>query len=306
MPPKEKPKYRNFVFTFNNWQDHPKREARFHDFNFDENVRYVAFSYEVAPTTGTPHLQGVAVLWEPRLEEWVWQEFPAGIYWKNMLGTFTQASDYCGKNGNQIFEFGDRPMQGKRTDINIFQRELESGKSFEQVARQENFVATAAKFQKFFTTYAGWVERDREDRELREEYATFVPRPWQARVLDIIAGGVIPRKIHWMWDPRGDVGKSYFAGYLDAVHGAFVGGFDKKADIAYAYNKQRIVVFDFPRGTDFTSMYPILEDLKNGRISSPKYESKTKRFPIPHVFVFANDAPDQRRMSSDRWDVVRI
>jgi len=153
----EKPKYRNWVFTFNNWHLHEFRHARFHDFDFDENVRYVAFSYEIGATTGTPHLQGVAVLWGDRTKDWVIEKFPAGIRWDHMRGTFEQACDiYCGKNGNQIFEFGEAPMKGRRTDIISTKRLLDQGVPLRTVATMENHYGTVMKFHKSMSIYAGW------------------------------------------------------------------------------------------------------------------------------------------------------
>jgi hypothetical protein len=141
--------------TFNNWQNHPEREARMHNFVFDDNVRYVAFSYEVGEQ-GTPHLQGVAVLWGDRTKDWMIQQFPAGIHWEIMRGTFTQASEYCGKNGNTIFHFGKEPQKGRSSDILGFKRLLDAGERLQTVAQMEPHHGSFLKYQKAYSIYAGW------------------------------------------------------------------------------------------------------------------------------------------------------
>ncbi len=92
----------NFVFTFNNWQEHLERHTKFLDFDFHYNVCYIAFSYEIAPSTGTQHLHWhrVKCLWEEHTLEWIVQQLPAGIKWDIMCTTFTRAMDYCGKDSN--------------------------------------------------------------------------------------------------------------------------------------------------------------------------------------------------------------
>ena len=43
-----------------------------------------------------------------------------------------------------------------------------------------------------------------------------------------------------------------------------------------------------------------MENLKNGRLFSSKYNSRLKLFPRPHVVVFANFAEPENAFSADR------
>ena len=105
-------------------------------------------------------------------------------------------------------------------------------------------------------------------------------------------------------------GKSFLAGYLISQHNAVVFTHGKMADIAHSYNNQPIVIFDLSRtqAENLDHIYSLIECFKNGRISSPKYDSIDKIFKPPHVLVFANFVPTEEeqlaKLSADRW-VIR-
>ncbi|WAR27256.1 MREP-like protein [Mya arenaria] len=104
----------------------------------------------------------------------------------------------------------------------------------------------------------------------------------------------------------GGVGKTTLAKYLKCVKGAAVFMNGKSADIAHAYNCEKIVVFDFARCMQEFVNYSIIEAIKNGLIFSPKYESKSLQFKEPAVIVFANDVPCLKQLSEDRWNLMTI
>lgn len=135
-----------------------------------------------------------------------------------------------------------------------------------------------------------------------------VLRPWQQDLMDILNGPVNPRHIHWIWEDVGNIGKSFMASYLARNHGALVISNGKTADIAYLMKKDyRIVVWDLARCTDFDKInYGAMEDIKNCRIFSAKYQSVVKHFECPHIVVFANAPPPHGKFSADRLQVNNI
>lgn len=64
----------------------------------------------------------------------------------------------------------------------------------------------------------------------------------------------------------------------------------------------RVVFFDIPRSQTNVS-YRAIEQVKNGVITSTKYESQTLILTIPHVVIFANWPPKREMLSEDRWDI---
>lgn len=129
---------------------------------------------------------------------------------------------------------------------------------------------------------------------------------WQKDIIDLIRTKPDQRSIYWYWEPIGSRGKSVFTKHLCIHYEVAFMQSAKKADIAYAYNNQPIVIFNIPREKEDVMSYDALESLKDGLMFSAKYESTAKIFNCPHVIVFANFPPDESKLSTDRWKIVRL
>lgn len=70
--------------------------------------KYIAYSKEVAPTTGTPHLQGYVSFSNPKTLDQVKKLFPR-CHISIMIGTLTQNDVYCSKVANMT-ERGEKPI----------------------------------------------------------------------------------------------------------------------------------------------------------------------------------------------------
>lgn len=114
------------------------------------------------------------------------------------------------------------------------------------------------------------------------------------------------RQVTWYWEPVGNAGKSFLADWLEIKRDAFVVTGGKFADIAYAFNYQEYIVFDFARDQQDRFPYQLLEDFKNRRIFSTKYASMMKRAVSCKLIVFANFEPERAKLSQDRWDIHRL
>lgn len=88
-------------------------------------VRYIVFAYEIAPTTGHPHIQGYIEMNKPcrgrALQEILWAN--ANCAWRR--GPRSKARDYCRKVEDWV-EFGswDAGGQGARTDLHELMDEV--------------------------------------------------------------------------------------------------------------------------------------------------------------------------------------
>jgi len=96
---------RNFCFTWNNYDESSK------EYLSTLACKYVAFAEELAPTTGTKHLQGYISFANPRTIAQARAKLP-GCHVETMLGSILQNEEYCSKAGNLI-EFGEKPVLPK-------------------------------------------------------------------------------------------------------------------------------------------------------------------------------------------------
>jgi len=248
---------------------------------------------------GTPHYQGYIRSNKVLTPKGVRALCPRA-HWENRRGTHEEAYSYCTKLETRISPpLGNMPRAshgGKRNDLDIARVVVAQCKTWSDVIAHPGLDPVRAK-------YPNW---------LRETYDSFTPigivlsptRPWQKSLLERLDGEPDSRKILWHYDPVGGAGKSSMSKWLMKNRDALVLSNAKSADIAHVLDRQRIVVFDYSRSQEANINYGPVEDIKNGLIFSPKYGSRVKVFPIPHVVVFANFDWPTGKFSEDRKDVT--
>jgi len=131
---------------------------------------------------------------------------------------------------------------------------------------------------------------------------------WQKEIEEIFNTEPDDRKIHWFYDKNGGIGKSAFVKYMVIKHQCLFCDGGKKADlINLVFNNNmdecKCVIWDLPRNTGNNISYSTIESVKNGMVCNTKYETGVKCFNSPHIFVFANEAPELEKLSQDRWSV---
>ena len=134
-------------------------------------------------------------------------------------------------------------------------------------------------------------------------------RPWQRAVYNLLNDPPDDRTVTWIFDRDGDTGKSVFAKYISSMNPKCLRVENVPMwDIALALDDHNIIIFDLPRQKDvnINFKYAILEQLKNGHIFSPKYQSKEKIFGNVHVVVMCNYLPEKKQLTLDRWKVLAL
>lgn len=139
-------------------------------------------------------------------------------------------------------------------------------------------------------------------------------RPWQKSIVDLVKGEPDDRTINWFWESEGNMGKSALCKYLIVKHDAMV----LSGKIADIHNgilmkmkddedwEPTLIVLDIPRVSHGAVSYAGIEKIKDGFFFCGKYEGGMCVFNSPHILVFANEPPDESKMSADRWNVVEL
>lgn len=133
-------RHRSYCFTVNNYTEEDIVKLN------SIECKYIIFGKEIAPTTETKHLQGYVQFSQGKsftqIQEWL----PAGTHIEVAKGSPAQNIAYCSK-GDDYLERGERPEQGKRSDIKDFVEEMKRT-TLEDAALK--FTDTYVKYPKAF------------------------------------------------------------------------------------------------------------------------------------------------------------
>lgn len=289
---------RAFVFTIHNFNEDAESLLQSNYFS----AQYLVYGYEVGGVTGRPHLQGYVYFANARSFDSVRKELIklGDPFLEQAKGDPNQNYDYCSKDGNYL-ELGVRPKSQKEKG----QLATERWESARLAAIEGRFNDIPADL---YIRYHSAIRRIHEERNvpiptnLIEEL-----RPWQRILKEELEGPVHNRKVIWYHDAIGNTGKSAMADFIVFRLGGFKIPMGKSVDLAYALpDNPKIIVFDLVRKMEDHVNYGFMEACKNGSVFSPKFHSKMRYFPQPHVVIFSNFMPDMRALSEDRWDIREL
>lgn len=148
-----------------------------------------------------------------------------------------------------------------------------------------------------------------------------VPSPWswQADLLDKCAVFREDcRIVTWYYDPIGGCGKSTCIDLAESRFGPeflFVSSSGRVTDMAEVVRTHikrtstdpRIIFVDLERSVrDRDSIYSVIENLANGRLTATKYSSESFKVETDHLVVFSNFLPRVERLSLDRWNILHL
>lgn len=145
---------RGWCYTVNNYSD---TDIDLLD-DISNVATYLCYGKEVAPTTGTPHLQGYVYFDNAKTFSKIQKLLPKGSHIEVAKGNALENNNYCKKDGD-FKEFGTRPAQGKRSDIDLIKQEIISGKGMKdiiEIASNYQSLKTAELLLKYKENKRNW------------------------------------------------------------------------------------------------------------------------------------------------------
>lgn len=270
-----------WIFTLNNYTDHDKEMF---SSIVPEFCTKCIIGLEVGES-GTPHFQGI-LEFKTKSRPMSVFKYTDRISWKlKNKQPFQVGVDYCAKGEQKHKEWEEHNINGPEWGLNrdIF---LKIGCDWSKV--------------KYIPTI-----------KIIEEL-----RPFQADILKMLLGPVNENKVIWVYDKRGQLGKSELLRYLYVKYKMPFSYGGKASDIVNLVfnhkeylleNDKAVMIYNFGRDTDNEKIsYKSMEQISDGCISNTKFETGCFVCNKPHVLVLANCLPKREALTKSRWIVKTI
>lgn len=323
-------------FVINNWTESHKKAIE--KYCKRAPTSYVIYQHEVGDETGTPHLQGF--IYNPNKIKWriAIEVFIAPKKLRNP--SFQCQINYCTKSKTRDITYPDfvehnpknRPVdkkdpkqqgsQGKKGGQQGKEAEIERWKNIREACKGTTYSKFCDEYPDIGAKYSNaikeWIN-EYNTREIEKGWdLDFIEdnadvewtKPFELHVDKHISDNLekwVPRKICWVAEYHGGIGKTTYAQHLRITHPELVQILEPSdfKNMAYLIDeKKKIFIVDCPMSAlKGDGMYHTLESLKNGKIQSTKYLPNPKTIRRPIVIVFSNSLPDHGAMSAGRYDL---
>ena len=318
---------RCWVFTKYDYDDdYEKRLKEYCEINDDV---YIIYGYEICPTTKRAHLQGC--LYVHKKMTFKTATNLLGCHIEMAYKTPLANKHYCMKSATKDpskdtlyveYNRSCRPMSQKEKGVVGGEAEIKRWTEIRELCKMYNFYTVMElhpdlcfKYKTAIKEVCEHYKNERIDKgaqlDFLEDEQHAWDRPFQLTVAKHIDDSLlkhIPRKIVWVYERDGGVGKSTFCQWLrikypDIVQVLAPANF---RDLAHLLdNEKKIFVIDVQMDNMKEFPYAFCESLKTGYVVSTKYEGGFKTIRRPIVIVFANHSPEVGRMSEGRYIIVK-
>lgn len=169
-------RYHGWVFTVQSWDEDDV--AMVGDlYESDHNCQYLIIGWEVAPRTGKQHLQCYVRYREPVTFRTMQERLPGIHIMPQKANKHVEAYCYCMEDGDWC-EFGERPRQGHRTDLEVIKHDfLDKKKPIEQVA--DAYFSQWCQYRRSFDEYIRMKSLDRKFDTIAFMYDPYNSKHWE-------------------------------------------------------------------------------------------------------------------------------
>lgn len=121
-------RHHSYCFTINNHTNKTLMQL------FDITFKYLLIGFEIAPSTGTPHIQGYIQYWYAKEAELVKKDIKHA-HIEPAVGNFQSNIDYC-KKDSVWFDYGSEPTKGGKLTFDQVERAMQDPHNNMTIVRQ--------------------------------------------------------------------------------------------------------------------------------------------------------------------------
>lgn len=298
----------------------------------DKRVEYQICNYEEGEE-GTPHLQGYTCFFNKIRDTTVRKLIPGNVDSRMKKATHNDNVHYCSKphesceckhcqkiwdgKGKRIsgpYVWGDdkdipkdTSEQGERNDFKAILSRIDEGALLSDLRNE--FPSQYFRYKKMMVEEIELKRQSDYKKEQIEDLKEFEVLEWHQQIIDEVEDQN-RREIIFVVDFQGNQNKSHFGKYLRTFHDYGYYKIGKKADFAQVFRKniKKKLVIDLPRGMQEYSeyIYTVLEDLKDGELQAPKFDSEHLSFSYCKIVMLMNSIPNVKGLSDDRSVVYKL
>lgn len=313
MTVEEQRKSRSWLFTIN-FEDKELEEedspARWLEYK-DSKIVYLCFQLEQESCL---HYQGYCYFKNDKSLSTL-KTYDQRANFRIANGSPQENRTYCSKNDDTTLpgtfeEFGILPMNGHRTDLDAFYHAVRTGVSPYDLTI--GFTGSMIRYSNSALQLMHIIEEE----EGKQAYCSRLVAlniqlwPWQQDVVTLL-DAQNDRHILWIWDSSHSGKSTIIGNWLLANRKTWSCPVSegKITDLIHAYKGEPYIHFDFPMGTKLEDIpFKLFENLKLGKIFSPKYASAVKYFKvIPKILITSNIrlSNDTQTYGDDRYQVYQ-
>ncbi len=286
----------NWCFTLNNYTDQEYATIA----GLEHGVQYLIVGKEIG-LQGTPHLQGYVQFTAKKRLTAVKSLLGVRAHLEVARGGYDANRKYCSKDGEWCAIGVPRLVGSDKTKLKfVVDKMLKDGPDPKALYDEfgDTYITHEAKINKMYHMLVSQSSR-------QDLVGDAVLKEWQATAVDTIKNQD-ERTVTFYVDFAGNVGKSFLAKYLVSREGAVLFNTTTLKDVAFAWQRESIVLFDMCRSALEHINYGTFEAFKNGVVFSSKYESCNKYQSGVKVVVFMNEDPDMSKLSADRYQIIHL
>lgn len=316
--------YKNWCFTSFN-MDIDWEHLLIEDIDKKKSIKYLVYQGEYTKDN-KKHIQGFVQFIGKKDMTYIkklFQDNTLHLEPMSKNSTPEQASQYCKKtekDGNKqetffnFIEYGqlDNTVSGTRTDLIDLRQQILEGNTINSImmtTTDNKTLHNCIQYNRPLRELQHYVSQTIQRKTLLEQYDDIIWNDKQKIIKDIIDTEEDCRRVNWIYDEIGNIGKTQLAKYYLAKGDTYYITGGKQNDILYSYEGQSVIIYDLARtySDNLDHIYTTIENFKNGCYLSTKYITQQRVYSKqPTIVILANFKPDTSKLSKDRWNIIDL